>query len=136
MTARARTGNQTETGAGRAARRGRLDTPAPRAPGQCPVEQWLAFLGHRWNALLLWHLSAGPRRYGELRRLLPGVSSKVLAERLAWLERHGLASRSVLRSFPKAVSYSLTTRGNSLVCALGSIEAWARDAAPDPGARP
>lgn len=101
MTARARTGNQTETGAGRAARRGRPDTPAPRAPSQCPVEQWLAFLGHRWNALLLWHLSAGPRR-----------------------------------SFPKAVSYALTARGSSLVFALGSIEAWARDAAPDAAALP
>lgn len=42
------------------------------------------------NALLLWHLSAGPRRYGELHRLLPGVSSKVLAERLAWLDEAAL----------------------------------------------
>ncbi len=46
----------------------------------CPVEDWLAFLGHRWNALVLWHLRAGPLRHGALQALLPGITAKVLGE--------------------------------------------------------
>lgn len=59
-----------------------LDTPQARRPADCPVEEWLAFLGHRWNALVLWHLKAGAKRHGELAELLPKVSPKVLSERL------------------------------------------------------
>ena len=62
-----------------------FDTPCPRRPHECPVEDWLAFLGHRWNALILWHLQDAPKRYGALADLLPGITAKVLAERLAGL---------------------------------------------------
>ena len=50
------------------------DAPSLRKPRDCPVEDWLNFLGHRWNALLLWHLSVSPKRHGELITLLPGIN--------------------------------------------------------------
>jgi DNA-binding HxlR family transcriptional regulator len=109
-----------------------LDVPTPRKPGDCPVEDWLAFLGHRWNALLLWHLAASPKRHAELLALLSGVSSKVLAERLSALARRGLIKKTPLATFPRTVSYALSEQGAGIVNILNLIEVWTRTARPDP----
>lgn len=98
----------------------------PKRPDHCPVEAWLAFLGHRWNALLLWHLQGGPRRHQDLTDLLPGITPKVLSERLAGLQRRGLAVRDVTAGFPRKVHYRLTQRGRALVAVLDSLELWSR----------
>ena len=103
------------------------DLPSPRHHAECPVEDWLAFLGHRWNALVLWHLQGGPRRHGELTAVLPGVSSKVLAERLKGLEGRGLLERRTAAVFPREVAYGLTPAGKALVPVLDQLEAWAGD---------
>ncbi|WP_313015342.1 helix-turn-helix domain-containing protein [Brevundimonas sp.] len=103
-----------------------MDIPQPKRPDDCPVEDWLAFLGHRWNALILWHLNTGEKRHGDLMALLPGVSPKVLSERLEGLERRELVARHPLRSFPRGVIYSLTPRGSSLVAVLNQLEVWLR----------
>ncbi len=103
-----------------------LDAPAPLHASECPVEKWLAFLGHRWNALILWHLKAGPLRYGQLTELLVGVTPKVLAERLSALEDAGLVSRRLGLGFPRTTTYALTGRGVSLVTILDALELWAK----------
>lgn len=102
------------------------DTPSLRKPRDCPVEDWLNFLGHRWNALLLWHLSVSPKRHGELIALLPGVSSKVLAERLSALAQRGLIDKSTRATFPRTVSYGLSDQGVQIVAILSQIEIWSR----------
>lgn len=104
-----------------------LDEPSPRRPDACPVEDWLEFLGHRWNALILWHLSTGPKRHRDLLACLPGISAKVLSERLDGLEGRGLLLRMPRPTFPRVVVYQLTFRGERLVLILDSIEIWARD---------
>ncbi|MDR2324752.1 MAG: helix-turn-helix transcriptional regulator [Acidovorax sp.] len=101
-----------------------LDAPVPRRPPECPVEDWLTFLGHRWNALLLWHLQAGRKRHSELVAALPGVSSKVLSERLLGLEMRGLLERCPQPVFPREVSYSLSPSGQSLLRILDQLEVW------------
>jgi DNA-binding HxlR family transcriptional regulator len=103
-----------------------LDQPSARRPADCPVEDWLAFLGHRWNALVLWHLQNGPKRHGELVTLLPGITPKVLAERLDGLERRSLIVRLPLQTFPRGVAYKLSQRGANLVRILDQIEVWSR----------
>lgn len=103
-----------------------LDQRQPRRPGECPVEGWLAFLGHRWNALVLWHLKDGSRRFGELASVLPGVSPKVLSERLDGLEQRGIVLRSPTRVFPRGVRYELTPSGRELVGILDQLEPWSR----------
>lgn len=108
----------------------RLDSPSPRRPPECPVEDWLAFLGHRWNALVLWHLQDAPKRHGELVAQLPGITSKVLTERLDGLERRGLVIRSPLATFPRGVVYALSARARDLVGILDQIEVWSRGAGP------
>ncbi|WP_418119570.1 winged helix-turn-helix transcriptional regulator [Variovorax sp. 350MFTsu5.1] len=104
----------------------RLDVPSPRHCLQCPVEDWLGFLGHRWNALLLWHLQDGARRHSELAALLPGVSPKVLSERLQGLEARGLLERFLITGFPRGVGYGLTSFGKALVPVLNQLEVWSR----------
>ena len=109
-----------------------LDVPTSCKPRECPVEDWLTFLGHRWNALLLWHLAVSPKRHAELLTLLSGISPKVLAERLSALARRGLIKKSPLATFPRTVSYALSEQGIEIVNILKLIEVWARTASPNP----
>lgn len=99
-----------------------LDAPEPRHARDCPVEDWLAFLGHRWNALVLWHLKAGAQRFGDLEANLTGVRPKVLSDRLGGLAKRGLIERSETTGFPTAVSYVLTARGRTVVAILDQFE--------------
>lgn len=105
-----------------------LATPVPVRPAACPVEQWLEFLGHRWNGLILWHLR-GSLRHGELAARLPGISPKVLSDRLSALGQRGLVVREVGTGFPRTVSYALTPRGESLRFVLDGLELWSATAA-------
>jgi DNA-binding HxlR family transcriptional regulator len=103
-----------------------LDAPVPLHASECPVEKWLAFLGHRWNALILWHLKQGPLRHSQLAELLVGVTPKVLTERLCALEGAGVISRRLGPGFPRTTTYALTDRGMSLGTILDALEAWAK----------
>ncbi|MGO4839996.1 winged helix-turn-helix transcriptional regulator, partial [Rhizobiaceae sp. 2RAB30] len=91
------------------------------------VEDWLAFLGHRWNALVLWHLSTGSKRFSELTSLLPGITPKVMTERLDALVDRGLVARTQLSQFPRGSIYDLTDRGVGIVAILDQFETWARE---------
>jgi DNA-binding HxlR family transcriptional regulator len=93
---------------------------------ECPVDDWLSFLGHRWNASVLWHLKNGSKRNGELAVGLPGISPKVLSERLDGLEKRGIITRSATHTFPRGVSYSLSPTGLTLVAILDQLELWSR----------
>lgn len=102
------------------------EEPVARRPGECVVEFWLALLGHRWNALVLWHLKTGPKRNGELMSALPGISPKVLSERLDALCETGLITRISEATFPRSVTYLLTAKGRQLTGILDQLEIWAR----------
>jgi DNA-binding HxlR family transcriptional regulator len=88
------------------------------------------FLGKRWNAVVLGHLSAGPAGFRELSRAIDGISDSVLSDRLADLAQGGLITRTVDEGPPLAVSYGLTERGRALMPALEQIALWARDNLP------
>lgn len=108
-----------------------LDQPKPRHATHCPVEDWLSFLGHRWTALILWHLQQGQLKHATLMECLPGITAKVLSERLQRLQERGLVERSEHNGFPRGVSYQLTPRALDLVAILNQIETWSRsDEAP------
>jgi DNA-binding HxlR family transcriptional regulator len=98
----------------------------------CPVELALEVLGGKWKVVLLAHLKQRPRRYAELRKLVPRLSDKMLAQRLRDLEELGLVRRKKLRGFAE---YALTTRGESLGPALTALYDWGTALAPVVGAR-
>src|SRR4051794_29136110 len=81
----------------------------------CPTQQVLATVGDKWSALLVNALADGPRRHGELRTTVAGVSQKMLTQTLRTLERDGLVSRTVTPSVPVRVDYELTPLGRTLL---------------------
>src|SRR5688572_1153598 len=92
----------------------------------CPVELSLEFVGRKWRTVILAWLKEAPHRYGELRRRMPGLSDKVLTQRLRELETLGLiAKKSVNRQRSKRThTYELTARGESLRPMLDALYKW------------
>ncbi|NNH74439.1 helix-turn-helix transcriptional regulator [Nocardia uniformis] len=90
----------------------------------CGMSVAIDVVGGKWKLHLMWVLGDGPRRFGEIRRLLEGVSEKVLAENLRQLEASGVVRREIFPEIPPRVEYSLTALGDSLNVALRPLEEW------------
>ncbi|AEA25372.1 winged helix-turn-helix transcriptional regulator [Pseudonocardia benzenivorans] len=90
-----------------------------------------AFLGKRWNAILLRALGSGPAGFRELAREVVGISDSVLSDRLGDLAATGLIVRTVSEGPPVSVSYALTPRGEALMPALDQISQWAAEYLPE-----
>ena len=90
--------------------------PVPKkAPSyHCPVEATLDVIGGKWKALILFHLRDAVLRFGQLRRIIPDVSERMLAQQLRELERQGIVHREVYREVPPKVEYWLTDYGKTL----------------------
>jgi len=89
------------------------------------VEKAFLALDGRWKLTILFRLFAFAKlRFSELERSLPGVSQKVLAQRLRELERDGIIGRTVHPEVPPRVEYCLTERGKALRPALALLRAW------------
>lgn len=87
----------------------------------CPLSQCMAIIGGAWTANIIWYLSAGSRRFNELRNDLTGISAKVLTTRLKELTQRGVVIREVKPTSPPSVEYSLTAEGHELMPAIKSI---------------
>jgi DNA-binding HxlR family transcriptional regulator len=90
----------------------------------CGLDVALAVVGGKWKPLVLFHLAKAPRRFGELRRLVGGISEKVLIQQLRELEGDGILHRLDYREIPPRVEYSITEFGRSLAEALVPLCAW------------
>ena len=90
----------------------------------CPVEATIDVIGGKWKPLILWWLHQRTYRFAELRRLIPGITEKVLTQHLRELEADGIVDRRVFATIPPKVEYSLTEYGNSLKQALNAICEW------------
>lgn len=94
---------------------------APAPPPGCPLTECMAVLGGAWTPYVIWYLSAGPRRFGELRSDIPRISARVLSARLRKLVLNGVIVRSVLATSPPSVEYALTPLGQRLLPAITAI---------------
>jgi DNA-binding HxlR family transcriptional regulator len=92
-------------------------------PEPCAVGECMALLGGAWTPNVVWHLSAGPRRFGELKRDMPPISPKMLSARLKDLEAKGVVTRTTRPTSPPSVEYELTELGRELVPAIEAIVA-------------
>lgn len=102
--------------------------PAP--PENCPLEACLKLLSGTWTIKILWFLDLGPRRFGDLRRDLGHISTKVLTERLRTLEARGMISRMTLPTPTAQVEYSLTAFGREFNPILAAMLAVAKKIPP------
>ncbi len=93
----------------------------------CGLEAALADVGGKWKPIVLWHLAPGPQRFGELRRMVTGISEKMLIQQLRELEADGVVVRRDFREIPPRVEYSLTEFGVSLGRALKPLCDWGRE---------
>lgn len=94
------------------------------ALSKCPVTFTLDRIGGRWKALILYHLIAGPQRYGALRKLLPVITEKMLIQQLKELEADKLVNRDVKPVVPPHVTYSLTPAGSELAPVMQAMAKW------------
>jgi DNA-binding HxlR family transcriptional regulator len=90
----------------------------------CPVEATLAAIGGRWKVLILHELFNGTRRFGELHRILRGITQKMLTQQLREMEHDGLVHREVYTQVPPKVEYSLTDLGRTLRPVLEAMHLW------------
>ena len=90
----------------------------------CGLDVSLAVIGGKWKPLILFHLSGGPRRFGELKRLVAGVSEKVLIQHLKELLADEIIVRTDHRELPPRVDYAMTDYGRDLAAALMPLCAW------------
>jgi DNA-binding HxlR family transcriptional regulator len=103
--------------------------PVP-PPKRHPYDQWapdaraLDLVGDKWTLLIVRDLAAGPRRFVELQRVLPGISTEQLRSRLNRMVADGLLTRQRYREVPPRVDYELTERSRDLMPVLGALAAW------------
>src|ERR1041384_6626866 len=104
--------------------------PTVPPPKRHPYDQWspdaraLDLVGDKWTLLIIRDLAAGPRRFVELQRVLPGISTEQLRSRLNRMVADGLLTRQRYREVPPRVDYELTERARGLVPVIGALAAW------------
>src|SRR3954462_690417 len=106
--------------------------PVP-PPKRHPYDQWspdaraLDLVGDKWTLLIIRDLAAGPRRFVELQRTLPGISTEQLRLRLNRMVADGLLTRQRYREVPPRVDYELTERSRELMPVIGALARWGYD---------
>ena len=90
----------------------------------CPVTATVSIIGGKWKPIILWILFQEKRRFGELKKLIPKITQKMLTQQLRELERDGIVHREVYPVVPPQVEYSLTQKGYTLAPILQAMEKW------------
>lgn len=109
------------------ASRSRGESEPTRTEGVCPhFHAAIELIGKRWTGAILSALEDGALRFGELTRAVPGLSDRLLSQRLRELEEATLVRRSVEDSPPVRVSYGLTEKGTQLRPAMEELREWAQ----------
>jgi DNA-binding HxlR family transcriptional regulator len=92
----------------------------------CPITTTLSFIGGRWKTIILYFLTSGKKRFGQIGVRLPTISKKVLTQQLKELERDGLILRKQYNGINPRVEYALTDLGKSLSSVLNEMASWGK----------
>jgi DNA-binding HxlR family transcriptional regulator len=92
----------------------------------CPARLAVELIADKWTVVVLYGLSEGPVRHGELIEMIGGISRKVLTQTLRRLEAHGLVRRHEYAEVPRRVEYELTSLGSTLIDPIHMLTEWAR----------
>ena len=104
--------------------------PIAPPPKRHPYNQWapdaraLDLVGDKWTLLIVRDLASGPRRFVELQRVLPGISTEQLRSRLNRMVADDLLTRQRYREVPPRVDYELTERARDLLPVIGALARW------------
>jgi DNA-binding HxlR family transcriptional regulator len=106
---------------------GSQPAPGGEPASVCPhFHAAIELIGKRWTGAIVWALTERPMRFGELGKAVPGLSDRLLSQRLRELEEEGLVQREVEAGTPVRVTYSLTAIGADLGPAIGELKGWAK----------
>ena len=100
--------------------------PHPATEDCSAVRSILALVADKWTVLIVVLLGDGPKRFNEIKRMVGGISQRMLTFTLRGLERDGLVTRTVFPTTPQRVEYELTARGSGLWAAVEPLGLWAR----------
>jgi DNA-binding HxlR family transcriptional regulator len=103
-----------------------VQIPDPATEGCRAISSILARVGDKWTVLIVVLLGDGPKRFNEIRRMVGGISQRMLTFTLRGLERDGLVTRTVFPTTPQRVDYELTKLGSTLWEAVEPLGSWAR----------
>ena len=92
----------------------------------CPVEATLEVIGGKWKGVILYHLLERTYRFGELKKVMTGITQHSLTKQLRELESDGIVNRKVYAEVPPRVEYSLTKRGESLRKIILMLRDWGK----------
>lgn len=92
----------------------------------CALDVTMELVGGKWKTIVLWYLRKDKKRFSELRKLIPGITEKMLSMQLRQLEKDGFVSRTVHAEVPPRVEYALTPLGRTLLPLLEEIAKWGR----------
>ena len=98
----------------------------PNPIGGCPLTAALAAIGGKWKLIIVYWLAEAPKHFAALRRVMPGISQKVLTQQLRELIRDGIVHRQPTGAIPAPVEYSLTDYGRSVLPLVETIRLWGR----------
>jgi DNA-binding HxlR family transcriptional regulator len=101
--------------------------PDPNHQDCRAISSVLALVGDKWTVLIVVRLGDGPKRFNEIKRMVGGISQRMLTFTLRGLERDGLVTRTVYPTTPQRVDYELTKLGSTLWKAVEPLGSWARD---------
>jgi DNA-binding HxlR family transcriptional regulator len=102
--------------------------PSPHQDSDCRgVASILARVGDKWSVFVILMLGDGPKRFNEIKRLIGGISQRMLTLTLRGLERDGLVTRTVFPTIPPRVDYELTDLGRGLSRPVEALGKWAFD---------
>jgi DNA-binding HxlR family transcriptional regulator len=101
--------------------------PDPNTENCRAVSSILARVGDKWTVLIVVLLGDGPKRFNEIKRMVAGISQRMLTFTLRGLERDGLVTRTVFPTTPQRVDYELTKLGSTLWEAVEPLGSWARE---------
>ena len=113
-----------------------IDLPASPRSGQRPdpnhadcrgVASILARVGDKWSVFVIMMLGDGPKRFNELKRMINGISQRMLTLTLRGLERDGLVTRTIFPTIPPRVDYELTDLGRGLSRPVEALGKWAME---------
>jgi DNA-binding HxlR family transcriptional regulator len=103
-----------------------MDQPRPASAAFCPVyHRAVELIGGRWTGAIIRALLNGVTRFSDITASIPGLSDRMLSERLKELEAEGIVERCVTPSTPVRIDYRLTESGRALGTVVESISAWA-----------
>ena len=92
-----------------------------------PVELSLDIIGGKWKIPIIWRLKDDSKRYGELKKSLPGVTHKMLTHQLRELEEGEIITRKVFPEVPPKVEYNLTLLGKSVIPVIDMLREWGEE---------